>query len=85
MLLIGPNSLNSASDGACGRVGTVNFRWATILLPVGRVDYVIVHELAQLVEPHHTQAFWLQVGRAMSEYDQRGNWLTEHGGRNVLL
>jgi predicted metal-dependent hydrolase len=42
--------------GSCGKAGSVNFHWTTILLPAGGVDYVIVHELAHLIEPNHTQA-----------------------------
>jgi predicted metal-dependent hydrolase len=43
--------------GACGKAGVVNFHWATTLLPAGVVDYVVVHKLAHLVEPNHTEAF----------------------------
>lgn len=65
--------------GSCGQAGGVNFHWATILLPPTIVDYVIVHELAHLVEANHTPEFWLRVGRAMPEYEQRKRWLAEHG------
>lgn len=34
--------------GSCGCGSSVNFHWATILLPPNIVDYVIVHELAHL-------------------------------------
>ncbi len=71
--------------GSCGPAGNVNFHWATILLPASIVDYVIVHELAHLIEPNHTPEFWLRVGRALPEYEQRKNWLAEHGGRHVVL
>ena len=71
--------------GSCGKSGTVNFHWATILLPVSLVDYVIVHELAHLDEPNHTPEFWLRVSRALPAYEQRKSRLAEHGGRHVLL
>ena len=71
--------------GSCGRAGGVNFHWATILLPVSVVDYVVVHELAHLVEPNHTPEFWARVGRALPEYEQRKAWLAEHGGSHVVL
>lgn len=71
--------------GSCGRSGTVNFHWAAILLPVSVVDYIIVHELAHLVEPNHTPEFWLRVARALPEYEQRKAWLAEHGSRHVIL
>ena len=31
--------------------------------PAWVVDYVLVHELAHLIEPGHTPAFWELVGR----------------------
>ena len=71
--------------GSCGQAGGVNFHWATILLPVSVVDYVIVHELAHLVEPNHTPEFWRCVGRALPEYEQRKSWLAERGGEHVVL
>ena len=71
--------------GSCGQARTVNFHWATITLPASVVDYVIVHELAHLVEPNHTPEFWLRVGRALPEYEQRKTWLAQHGGRHVKL
>jgi hypothetical protein len=58
---------------------------ATILLPLSLVDYVIVPELAHLIEPNHTPEFWLRVSRALPEYAQRRTWLAEHGGRHVVL
>lgn len=71
--------------GSCGKSGGLNFHWATILLPVSVIDYVIVHELAHLVEPHHTPEFWCRVARALPEYEQRRAWLAENGGRHVVL
>lgn len=43
------------------------------------LDYIIVAELAHLAEPNHTPEFWLRVGRAFPEYDQRKQWLAENG------
>ena len=71
--------------GSCGQAGGVNFHWATILLPASVVEYVVVHELAHLVEPNHSPEFWQRVGRALPEYEQRKAWLAEHGGRHVVL
>lgn len=44
-----------------------------------RIEYVVVHEIAHLYEPHHTPALWRRVERAMPDYAQRKAWLTEHG------
>jgi len=71
--------------GSCGQSGGVNFHWATILLPPGVIDYLIVHELAHLAEPHHTPEFWRRVARALPEYEQRKAWLAEQGGQFTIL
>lgn len=70
--------------GSCSSSGMVNFHWATILLPASIVDYVIVHELAHLIEPNHTPAFWGLVERVMPDYEQRKSWLATHGHRHML-
>jgi hypothetical protein len=65
--------------GSCGRMGTLNFHWAIVLLPLGVVDYVIVHELVHLREPHHTPRYWRHVERLLPDFDQRRRWLAHHG------
>lgn len=65
--------------GSCGKGDWLYFHWKTILLPARIAEYVVVHEIAHLHEPHHTPAFWLRVERAMPDYAQRKAWLAEHG------
>ena len=65
--------------GSCGKGGTLYFHWKTILLPAQIAEYVVVHELAHLHEPHHTPAFWQRVERAMPDYERRKAWLAERG------
>lgn len=65
--------------GSCGKGNFLYFHWKTILLPARIAEYVVVHEIAHLHEPHHTAAFWLRVERAMPDYAQRRAWLAEHG------
>jgi predicted metal-dependent hydrolase len=65
--------------GSCGKGQWLYFHWKTILLPPHVAQYVVVHELAHLHEPHHTPEFWRRVERAMPDYDRRRQWLAEHG------
>jgi len=65
--------------GSCGKGDWLYFHWKTILLPARIAEYVVVHEIAHLHEPHHTPAFWQRVERAMPDYLQRKDWLAEHG------
>lgn len=67
--------------GSCGSGGGLNFHWRCILLPPRIVDYVIVHELVHLIEPHHNVTFWQRVLRVLPDYEERRRWLAEEGGR----
>lgn len=65
--------------GSCGKGDWLYFHWKAILLPARIAEYVVVHEIAHLHEPHHTPAFWLRVERAMPDYARRKSWLAERG------
>jgi predicted metal-dependent hydrolase len=65
--------------GSCGKGGRLYFHWKTILLPARIVEYVVVHELVHLHEPNHSAEFWLRLERAMPDYEERKQWLAEHG------
>lgn len=67
--------------GSCGPGGTLNFHWRTLCLPPRMVEYVIVHELVHLVEPHHGPGFWRRVERVIPDFADRKRWLAENGGR----
>jgi len=66
--------------GSCGESGSLNFHWHTVLVPPPIADYVVVHELAHLIEKHHTPKFWSLVERVMLDYHSRKQWLAENGG-----
>lgn len=71
-------------EAGLGDVGRVNIHWATVQLPTSLIDYVLVHELAHLVEPGHGPDFWTIVGRVMPDYEtQRSNLAAI--GKNVWL
>lgn len=65
--------------GSCGKGGRLYFHWQSILLPPSIVDYIVVHELVHLREPHHTPDFWRAVERAMPDWEPRRRWLAERG------
>lgn len=65
--------------GSCGKGGRLYFHWKTILLPARIAEYVVVHELVHLHEPNHSAEFWLRLERAMPDYEERKQWLAEHG------
>lgn len=70
--------------GACERSWPAYFHWAT-LLPASVFDYVIVHDLAHLIETKHTPECWLRVARVLPEYEQRKRWLAERGASAMAI
>ena len=66
--------------GSCGKGEWLYFHWKTILLPAPIAEYVVVHELAHLHEPHHTPEYWRRVERAMPDFERRKTLLALNGG-----
>lgn len=65
--------------GSASAQGRVRLHWATFQLTPTLVDYVIVHEIAHLREPHHGPAFWTLVGRVLPDYADRKAELARRG------
>jgi predicted metal-dependent hydrolase len=65
--------------GVLRQKGRALVHWKTILLPAWIAEYVVVHEMAHLLEPHHTPEFWRRVERAMADFERRKTWLTRRG------
>lgn len=65
--------------GSCSSKKTLNFHWKIILAPMTIVDYVVVHEMAHLIEKNHTPEFWELVGTVLPDYEQRKEWLRVNG------
>ena len=53
----------------------VNFNWRLIKAPMFVIDYVIVHELAHLIEPNHTSRFWSIVRAKTPTMEKAKAWL----------
>jgi predicted metal-dependent hydrolase len=70
--------------GSCGKGSHLYFHWQSILLPPEILDYVVVHELVHLRQPHHTVDFWRAVERALPDWEHRRQWLAEHGREFML-
>lgn len=57
----------------------LNFHWKLIMAPLSVIDYVIVHELAHMIEKNHNNAFWGIVESVIPDYLERKNWLKVNG------
>jgi len=47
--------------GSCNHKGEIRLHWRLIQLPPRLADYVIVHEVAHLIELNHSPRFWALV------------------------
>jgi predicted metal-dependent hydrolase len=65
--------------GSCTVADSVNFNWRLIKAPMFVIDYVIIHELAHLIEANHTDTFWSIVRAKTPTMDKAKTWLKEHG------
>jgi predicted metal-dependent hydrolase len=65
--------------GSCTVRDNVSFNWRLIKAPMFVIDYVIVHELAHLMEPNHTARFWSIVRAKTPTMERAKAWLKEHG------
>jgi predicted metal-dependent hydrolase len=65
--------------GSCTVSDNVNFNWRLIKAPMFVIDYVIVHELAHLIEANHTSRFWSIIRVNTPRMDKAKTWLKEHG------
>jgi predicted metal-dependent hydrolase len=65
--------------GSCTPKSNLNFNWRLMKAPTAVIDYVIVHELAHLIEPNHTRRFWNIVSIQVPRFDWAREWLRKHG------
>jgi len=57
--------------GSCSSKGNLNFSWRLILASDDVIDYVVVHELAHLIEMNHSVRFWHVVASVLPDYRER--------------
>ena len=67
--------------GSCTVKDNVNFNWRLIKAPMFVIDYVIVHELAHLIEANHTPRFWNIVRPGFPNCGQGASLATRKTGR----
>jgi predicted metal-dependent hydrolase len=57
--------------GSCNSKGVLRFSWRLIMADDEVIDYVIVHELAHLLQMNHSPCFWQIVGHELPDYRER--------------
>ena len=66
---------NHSNWGSCSAHSNVNLSTRLLFAPDEVQDYVILHELAHLVELNHSDRFWALVERHMPDYQEKEQWL----------
>lgn len=57
--------------GSCSSQGNLSFSYRLMLYPEYAIDYVVVHELAHLVELNHSDRFYRIVASVLPDYKAR--------------
>lgn len=65
--------------GSCAPGGRLSFNWRLVLAPGWVMDYVVAHEVAHIVEPNHSPAFWAVVNRLNADPRAGRAWLRSQG------
>ena len=69
---------NHTNWGSCSSDSNVNLSTRLLFAPQEVQDYVIIHELAHLVELNHSDRFWTLVSMHMPDYLEKERWLKEN-------
>ncbi len=70
---------NKSNWGSCSNKKNLNFSTRLLFAPPMVRDYVIIHELAHLIEMNHSKKFWDIVHSIMPNYKTCEEWLDKNG------
>ncbi len=56
--------------GSCSAKDGINLSWRLMFAPPEVIDYVVVHELAHLIELNHSPRFWAIVASIIPDYKE---------------
>ncbi len=65
--------------GSCTNNKDLLFNCKCIMAPSPVLDYIVVHEMCHMVHMNHSKEFWHLLKRVLPDYEQRKNWLRDHG------
>lgn len=65
--------------GSCSVRGCLSFNYRLVMAPPEALDYVVLHELAHLIELSHSPRFWAIVAQHCPDYRRLVRWLNTYG------
>lgn len=71
--------------GSCSSLRNLNYNWRLIMAPDPVLNYVVIHEVAHLIELNHSPAFWRIVRTYDFDYQKHKLWLRQNGIRLFQL
>lgn len=71
--------------GSCSRRTGIRLNWRLIHLPLPLIDYVVVHELAHVIEMNHSARFWQVVAGVYPDWQLARRTLQQQGQALPLL
>jgi predicted metal-dependent hydrolase len=58
---------------------SIRYSWRVVMAPPAVLDYLAAHEVAHLVRPDHSPAYWTVVERLIGDHRPHRKWLRDHG------
>jgi hypothetical protein len=69
---------NYSKWGSCSSSNSISLSTRLIFAPKEVVDYVIIHELAHLIEMNHSAKFWNIMRAILPDFELKEKWLREN-------
>jgi predicted metal-dependent hydrolase len=79
LMMVQPNGISIKDQrtrwGSCSSKRNLSFNWRLIMAPPAVLDYIVVHELAHLIEMNHSARFWRIVRAHCVDFELHRAWL----------
>ena len=72
---------NKSNWGSCSTGQNLNFSVRLFFAPDQAIDYVVIHELAHLIEMNHSDRFWQIVSDIMPDYKEMEKILKDNSAK----
>ena len=64
--------------GSCSESDRLAFSYRLVMAPPEVIDYVVVHELAHILQKNHSSKFWGLVAEVLPDYRVQRRWLRDN-------